>query len=383
MLAEKLASMRATFAALVNAESSTPRLLAQARGKAAHYGCAVQHLAAVCPSLTQAMHQAESEHCLPPPNLAEEAQDDHFDWDQPLRLSTRTRAALALLLRITDQLGSAGQPMWPVSPIVMSEEFQKGINSIPTLPTIVALSHVTHAGWGWALRAHAEDQPLLLHGSWAAAPALLGADWMAQPTFEASGAPRSASQRQALAALLGLHAASRHRNLSASSLIIRTSGRQAIHALQHGDSKDPALQDISMLFQTACLELRLRRPAFLEYLNGAHPSPSSPSSHPRQGLARGGGYGHSNTDVCRSQRPAGHITGGGTGGGGQQPGHPTNKRATGEGEKGGGRRPGCRQGPARSACGDGGSIRRAQGGYWNARGTDGNRLTLRSRHQRL
>ena len=279
MLAEKLASMRATFAALVNAESSTPRLLAQARGKAAHYGCAVQHLAAVCPSLTQAMHQAESEHCLPPPNLAEEAQDDHFDWDQPLRLSTRTRAALALLIRVTDQLGSAGQPMWPVSPIVMSEEFQKGINSIPTLPTIVALSHVTHAGWGWALRAHAEDQPLLLHGSWAAAPALLGANWMAQPTFEASGAPRSASQRQALAALLGLHAASRHHNLSASSLIIRTSGRQAIHALQHGDSKDPALQDISMLFQTACLELRLRRPAFLEYLNGAHPSPSSPSEH--------------------------------------------------------------------------------------------------------
>ena len=113
------------------------------------------------------------------------------------------------------------------------------------------------------------------------------------------------------------------------------------------------------------------------------PPPPRLSSHPRQGLARERGYGHSNTDVCRSQRPAGHITGGGTGGGGQQPGHPTNKRATGEGEKGGGRRPGCRQGPARSACGDGGSIRRAQGGYWNARGTDGNRLTLRSRHQRL
>ena len=124
-------------------------------------------------------------------------------------------------------------------------------------------------------------------------------------------------------------------------------------------------------------------PPFPGSLSPSLPHPPRLSSHPRQGLARGGGYGHSNTDVCRSQRPAGHITGGGTGGGGQQPGHPTNKRATGEGEKGGGRRPGCRQGPARSACGDGGSIRRAQGGYWNARGTDGNRLTLRSRHQRL
>ena len=125
------------------------------------------------------------------------------------------------------------------------------------------------------------------------------------------------------------------------------------------------------------------RPPRLPSARGARPSRGSRRRAPST-VASGGGYGHNNTDVCRSQRPAGHSTGGcGTGGGGQQPGHPTNKRATGEGEKGGGRRPGCRQGPARSACGDGGSIRRAQGGYWNARGTDGNRLTLRSRHQRL
>ncbi len=58
MLADKLAAMRATFTALVNAENSTPRLLAQARGKAAHYGCAVQLLAAICPALTQAIHQS-------------------------------------------------------------------------------------------------------------------------------------------------------------------------------------------------------------------------------------------------------------------------------------------------------------------------------------
>jgi hypothetical protein len=92
MLADKLAAMRSTFAALVNARHSTPRLLAQARGKAAHYGCAVQLLAAICPALTQAIHQAESAHCLPAPGPEEEASDSLFDWDQTIRLSTRTRS---------------------------------------------------------------------------------------------------------------------------------------------------------------------------------------------------------------------------------------------------------------------------------------------------
>ena len=108
MLADKLAAMRSTFAALVNAEHSTPRFLAQARGKAAHYRCAVQLLAA---ALTQTIHPAESAHCLPAPGPEEEASDSLFDWDQTIRLSTRTRAALALLLKVTDELRDAGQPM--------------------------------------------------------------------------------------------------------------------------------------------------------------------------------------------------------------------------------------------------------------------------------
>ena len=58
MLADKLASLRATFVALVHADTSTPRLLAQGRGKASHYGCAIPHLASMCPSLTQAMHDS-------------------------------------------------------------------------------------------------------------------------------------------------------------------------------------------------------------------------------------------------------------------------------------------------------------------------------------
>jgi hypothetical protein len=66
MLADKLASLRATFVALVHADISTPRLLAQGRGKAAHYGCAIPHLATMCPSLTQAMHASEHAFSLPP-----------------------------------------------------------------------------------------------------------------------------------------------------------------------------------------------------------------------------------------------------------------------------------------------------------------------------
>jgi hypothetical protein len=269
MLADKLASMRATFAALVNAESSTPRLLAQARGKAVHYGCAVQHLASICPALTQAIHQAETAYCLPSPSLADEALDAEFDWDQPLRMTTRTRAAIALLIRITDQVGTAGQQMWPASPTIAFEDFLRGVDSEPQAPTIVALSHSTTAGWGWALRTRAGGAPILLHGSWATAPALLGADWMAQPVFEASGAPQDAAQRHALAALFGLHAASRHLDVSSASLIIRTNCQPAIAALQHGATSDPALQDITMLFQAACLELHARRPAFLAVTSGA------------------------------------------------------------------------------------------------------------------
>ena len=268
MLADKLASMRATFAALVNAESATPRLLAQARGKAAHYGCAVQHLASICPALTQAIHQAESAYCLPAPDLTEEASNSDFDWDQSLLISTRTRAALALLIRVTDQLGSAGQPMWPASPIVALENFARGEDSDPAAPTIVALSHSSPAGWGLALRTRADVAPTFLHGSWELAPALLGADWMAQPVFEASGAPQDVTQRHALAILFGFNAASRLSDLSAASLIIRTNSPSSIAALQHGSTADPVLQDIAMLFQAACLELRARRPALLAHASG-------------------------------------------------------------------------------------------------------------------
>ncbi len=43
--------------------------------------------------------------------MDEDARNSKFDWDQPLLITTRTRAAFTLLLRITDHLCAAGQLM--------------------------------------------------------------------------------------------------------------------------------------------------------------------------------------------------------------------------------------------------------------------------------
>ncbi len=56
MLPEKVTSCHSTFASVLDA---SPRILAQARGKAGHYCCAVQFLALGCALLSQAMHQSE------------------------------------------------------------------------------------------------------------------------------------------------------------------------------------------------------------------------------------------------------------------------------------------------------------------------------------
>jgi hypothetical protein len=99
---------------------------------------------------------------------------------------------------------------------------------------------------------------------------------MAQPLFEDSGAPRDATQRHALAVLFGFHAASRLSDLPAASLIIRTSSQPSIIALQHGSTADPALQDIAMLFQAACLQLHARRPALLAHASGTEAAELQP-----------------------------------------------------------------------------------------------------------
>ncbi len=128
MLSDKLESVRGTISGLASTDLSTPRLLARGRGRASHYGCAIQFLAAICPSesLSQAIHQAETAYALPPPTLAEEQNDTRFNWDLPLAVSTRTRASLRLINLILAQYGSASRPIWPVPPASLFGAFCAG-----------------------------------------------------------------------------------------------------------------------------------------------------------------------------------------------------------------------------------------------------------------
>jgi hypothetical protein len=278
MLADKLAALRETFTALVNAETSTPRLLARGRGKAAHYGCAIPHLAAMCPALTQAMHSAEQTFSLPPPTADEEEEDRAFDWDQPLTLSPRARAALRLMLRAVDELGTAGQPIWPMLPAAALGLFREG--HTPTAgPVFSALTHVSSHGWGMALRTRPDSAPLILHGPWAPVRALVSAPWMAIPAFSAVGAPLEPAHQHALAALLGTTAAAQQLPLSNTTLVIRIPHATTVSALRHGSSNDPSLHDISMLFSTACMDLHLPRPLLLTAPARDFPQPLSPAAN--------------------------------------------------------------------------------------------------------
>ena len=78
MLRDKLEGLHTNFDTLASVSTVTPRALARTRGKALHYGCAIQYLRPACASLTQAMHQAEQADASPPPEAAQEGNDPDF-----------------------------------------------------------------------------------------------------------------------------------------------------------------------------------------------------------------------------------------------------------------------------------------------------------------
>ena len=278
MLAEKLASLRATFVALVNADASTPRLLAQGRGKASHYGCAIPLLAAACPALTQAMHQAEHAFDLPPPSLTEEAADVAFDWDHSIPLSTRTKATLRLMLRIIDDLGTAGQPIWPIPAASAHGHFLSTSALHTPAVSVSALVHVSAVGWGLTARTHPDSPPIVFGGPWGPARALISADWMAVPAFLENDCPSQPEHQLALAALMGLNALALSPALRALPIVLRIPHKSVIRALQAGSSTDPALQDIAMLIATICLETGTTRPWFLASSPPIAPLPLTPAA---------------------------------------------------------------------------------------------------------
>ena len=268
MLADKLLACRAALLAVHCSTTSTPRLLARCRGKAFHYGCAVAHLARLCPALTQAIHQAESAHDLPAPSPAAEAADAHFDWDLPALISTRTRATLGLMLRVLTECGELGQPMWPSPPGAVFGQFcSNELHGTMGCP-LVFLTSASTAGWGAAIRSSTHGPPLVVSGGWGVTRGLLDAPWMAGFTPSASGCPASTDHRLALAILLALHASAPLARLHDRPVIFRSASPAAISAFQRGAGDDPVLQDIVMLFTSACLDLRLPPPLFLGTASG-------------------------------------------------------------------------------------------------------------------
>ena len=275
MLADKLKSLRETFAALATADLVTPRLLARGRGKAAHYGCAIPFLAAMCPSLTQAMHQAEQAFSLPPPSEEEEAADRLFEWDRQSPLSDRTRAALRLMVRAIDDLGTIGQPIWPLLPPSAYGAFLQGHPAPDGSPIMLACAHAAPQGWGLTFRLHAHQEPTVLSGSWAPVKALLCASWMAGPAFSVDGLPVETTHQLAVAALLGFRALAERIPLRSFTTVLHIPSSVAARSLAHGSSNDPVLQDIAMLLQVACMDLRLARPLLLPGDPVAAPVPLS------------------------------------------------------------------------------------------------------------
>ena len=271
MLADKLKSLRETFAALVNLESASPRLLARGRGKAAHYGCAIPFLAAMGPSLTQAMHQTECLFALPAPSLSEEAADRHFDWDTPLPLSARTKAALRLMLHTATELGSLGQPIWPLLPSTAHGAFLQGLPAPDGSPVILATVHTSPHGWGLSARLQVAGPATLVHGPWTSAQDLLDPSWMISPVFVGpASTPEDSDHQAALATLMGFHALAGQFPLQQHTLVMAGPSEAVTRALRQGSSADAALQDISMLLQTACMTARLPRPLLLTPARSNH-----------------------------------------------------------------------------------------------------------------
>ena len=266
MLADKLESLANTIQDLGTADYSTPRLLASGRGRASHYGCAIEHLASICPSLSQAIHQAETAYSLPPPAITDEDADPTFDWDLTLSVSTRTRAALRLMDQVITDFGIAGRPIWPAPPASLFSSFCSGSLTGPTTATIVLLVYPGPAGWAAALRhsaANMAEPATILHGPWTSCRTLVNAPWMAGCLCDELEAPTENSHAAALAILLALDAASRLHALRHVSVLIRSPSMVALSALQRGTSADPGLQDLVCLFTAACVSWAIPRPQFL------------------------------------------------------------------------------------------------------------------------
>jgi hypothetical protein len=179
------------------------------------------------------------------------------------------------MLRAIDEFGTTGQPIWPVLAASAHGHFLSGTTPGALPPVAAALVHATPLGWGLSLRLTRLSEPSFASGPWGSAWALVSPGWMAQPAFSEADCPLEPRHQFALAALMGLMASTHLIPSGSASLLLRVPDIHATRALRLGSSPDSALQDIVMLFTTACMELRMPRPWILE---AAPPRPPAPLS---------------------------------------------------------------------------------------------------------
>jgi hypothetical protein len=258
MLPEKLESCNATILALKGASESSPRLLAQGRGKAGHYGCAVAFLSLGCASVSQAMHQTELDFAHTTPLVTEE-KGSGLDWDARVQVSERCRAALSFMLLALRVRGSEGQPLWPLPASSVFGAFlarRKG----PRRIIVISLNAGT-SGWRMALRFEPGSAAISGGQSWVETCAAAQAEWMAP--LPLVGSPDRLIYYHALAASAALRLAAQHTAVAGTNIIFRSPCREALLALRNGDYRRPAVQDAALLLGAACLDLELPTPLFL------------------------------------------------------------------------------------------------------------------------
>jgi hypothetical protein len=208
------------------------------------------------------------------------------------------------MLRVIDEFGSVGQPIWPILAASAHGHFLSGTLPGELPPVASALVNATPLGWGLSLRRTRDSEPSFVSGSWGPARSLISPGWTAQPAFSEADCPLEPRHQFALAVLMGLMASTHLLPPGSASLLLRVPDTHAAQALRLGTSPDEALQDISMLFTTSCMELRIPRPLILE---SPAPRPLAPLSESDQLIA--------STDsanerlrrlVCDLARVAGH-----------------------------------------------------------------------------
>ena len=177
-----------------------------------------------------------------------------LDWDAQVPVSPRCIAALGFMWRALREQCAAGQPLGPTPAFSTLGAFYAGLEGAARV--LVISPAVDEAGWRMAARTRPGPPALRLGGLWSDSLHACWADWMApQPP---PGDPARDIFFHALAAVITPQAAHHGGGLVLGlTILIRSTCFEALHALQHGDFRRPAVQDAAMLLGPGCLDLGL------------------------------------------------------------------------------------------------------------------------------